>query len=101
MRYAIGEHQHMVPVTPQMIGGAPYEVAIQVFPDGTCGFAVDGVPVARTEETIALDRPFRVVASGNSVRTRILVGPLRIWQGINPEYDWAVLDVGSGAESRR
>jgi hypothetical protein len=67
--------------------GRWFTIRLQVFPDGRCGVAVDGKPIAGGE-TLALDRPFRVVLHGKSVGTRVLVGPLEVWEGVRSDVDW-------------
>lgn len=65
-----------------------YTLRLQIFPDGTCGMAVNGMAVARTSTQLPLDHPYRVLAEGNSVDTKILVGPLHVWTGIRDDVDW-------------
>ncbi|MCH7715673.1 MAG: hypothetical protein IH876_06055 [Gemmatimonadetes bacterium] len=100
MQFSTGQEDILVPATRGMSDGDAYDVAIQVFPDGTCGYAVNGVPVARSEVSIDLSQPFRVVTEGNSFRTQMLIGPVKIWTEVNLEYDWALLNGEDGATSR-
>ncbi len=72
--------------------GRWYTVRIQIFPDGRCGVAVDGQPLWRSDSPISLDRLYRVRFEGKSVRTRILVGPLNVWEGVRGDVDWSLLD---------
>jgi hypothetical protein len=69
--------------------GRWYRVRLQVFPDGRCGAALDGRPLWISRRPIATDRPFRTVLSGNSVGTRMLFGPVEVWQGVRSGVDWA------------
>lgn len=73
------------------IDGRWYRMRVQLFPDGRCGVAVDGRPVWVSGSAIALDRPFHVVLQGNSDRTRMLVGPLEVWEGVRGDVDWRVV----------
>ncbi|MCH8254096.1 MAG: PD40 domain-containing protein, partial [Gemmatimonadetes bacterium] len=77
---------------PWLRSGRWYTVRIQIFPDGRCGFAVDGQPLWRSDSPVSVDRLYRVLLYGKSVRTRILVGPLEVWEGVRGDVDWSVLD---------
>jgi hypothetical protein len=72
--------------------GAWFTVRIQVFADGRCGFALDGSPLWISENALPVDRPFRLVVHGNSYHTRMLVGPLAVWEGVRADIDWSALD---------
>lgn len=72
--------------------GRTWRVRIQYFPDGTCGFALDGRPVWRDTVGADADTPMRVLLAGKSVRTRIRVGRVEVWEGIREGVDWMALD---------
>lgn len=87
-----------VHVDEDLGSGTPYEVRVQIFPDRTFGVAVNGEPIARSEmRGISLGAPHRVVLQGKSVDTRMLIGQLRVWQGIPGDIDWSALDGWSEA----
>jgi hypothetical protein len=68
--------------------GSPISVRIQILPDGRCGIAVpDEQPTIGNDRLPALDSLLLVI-EGNSVGTRILVGPVRITRGVAPGVDW-------------
>jgi hypothetical protein len=74
--------------------GAWFTALLQLFPDGTCGLAIDGVPVAHsTEQVVAGDR-VRVVLGLASNGTLNLHGPLEVWTGVRTDVDWAALVEG-------
>lgn len=77
---------------PQFWDGSWHTYRLQIFPDGRCGFAIDGTPHILLDGRIALDQPGRVTLRGNSLGTRVLVGPLTLWQGVRSDIDWTVLD---------
>jgi hypothetical protein len=81
-----------VPVEEWLRSGRWYTVRIQIFPDGRCAFALNGEAVWRSESAMSLDRPFGVLLEGKSVGTRILVGPLVVWEGVRADIDWDALD---------
>jgi hypothetical protein len=72
--------------------GRWYRVRLQILPDGRCGVALNGRPVWISRRPVATDRPFRVVLSGNSVGTRMLFGPVEVWQGEQTGVDWTKLE---------
>lgn len=82
----------MVPIDSTASSGRWYSVRLQIFPDGRCGVAIDGRPVARTETPVVFERPVRVMLDGKSVGTMILVGRVEVWEGVRPDVDWGVLD---------
>jgi hypothetical protein len=81
-----------VAADPRLRSGSWYKVRIQIFPDGRCAVAIDGQPLWRGESQLSLDRSYRVRLVGKSVRTRILVGPLDVWEGVRADVDWSTLD---------
>ena len=66
---------------------------VQLFPDGRCGFAIDGVPIAISERPSGIDVPVQIQLSGNSVGTRALVGRTRVWTGVPTDIDWTTFEL--------
>ncbi len=79
---------------PWLRTGRPFRALIQVFPDGRCGFAVNG-EVLWISAPAFRDSLARVKIDGRSVATRILVGPLRVASGIAPQVRWSWIRPGS------
>jgi len=79
-------------VDPALRLGQWHRLRLQVFPDGRCGVALDGHPLGRDESPAVLDRLYRVVLQGKSVRTKILVGRLEVWEGVRGDVDWEALN---------
>ena len=52
---------------------------------------MNGRPVLVTEAQLSLDVPYRLDIEGNSVGTKILVGPLEVWEGVKGGVDWSAL----------
>ena len=67
----------------------PYTLRIQVFPDGSCGFALDGRPLYLSPAAPLGSAPFRLILQGKSVGNTMLVGRLEVWEGIKPGVDWS------------
>jgi len=67
--------------------GRWYRVRLQIFPDGRCGAALNGVMVAVGP---AQDLPplAHVFLWGNSYRTKMLVGPVSIRRGVPADIRW-------------
>lgn len=81
-----------VTAPPSLNDGRWHRLRMQVFPDRTCGIALDGRPVWRSAAPLARLGPFRLAISGHSVGTRVLVGPVDIWEGVKTDLDWRVLE---------
>ncbi len=83
----------VVASVPSDLGsGAWFRLRIQLFPDGSCGVALNGDPVIITHERVSTDGRFRVFLAASSVETLILHGPLEVWEGVRDDIDWRVLD---------
>ena len=71
--------------------GAWFHVRLQIFPDGRCGVAVNGVPIGRSSSAAIADTADRVLIFGNSVGTKVLVGPVVIRAGVPDDIDWSLV----------
>jgi len=67
-------------------------ISLQLFPDGTCGLALDGLPIWRGTDGPHREGYWRVVTQGRTVGTQMLLGPLTVWTGVHTDIDWAALD---------
>jgi len=73
---------------------APYEdgrwfrVRVQLFSDGTCGFAIDGEPRWRGSTRLPLDRPWRAMLGGNSAGTTVRIRKVEMWVGVRGDVKW-------------
>jgi DNA-binding SARP family transcriptional activator len=85
------EHQS-IPAPPDYRDGRWWTLRVQLFPDGSCGYAFNGVPVARSGPGSGLERPYRLWLSGHAMGTTPMFGPLEVWTGVKPGVDWGVLD---------
>ncbi len=85
-----------LPLPPQWEAGGWHRALIQIFPDGTCGVAMDGKPVFRSRRHLPLDQTYHLIVQGQSVGTTMLLGPFTVWRGIRDGIDWAVLDGPAG-----
>jgi hypothetical protein len=82
---------------PRIVGGRPlrlwdgawHRVRIQLFPDGRCGQAVDGERVSIVGPAGRVPASAHVLVQGNSVGTRMLMGPLRVTAGVPSGVDWS------------
>jgi hypothetical protein len=80
------------PAPPLVTTGRPYTLRIQIFPDGRCGFALNGEPLAVLGPPLSFARRFRVRLEGNSYETQMAAGPVEIWQGVRDDIDWAAFE---------
>ncbi|HUQ80443.1 MAG TPA: AAA family ATPase [Gemmatimonadaceae bacterium] len=76
-----------VPVTFR--AGYWQHVRVQLFPDGRCGIAVNGVALGVSEPRAIADSLARVVLFGNSAGTKVLVGPVSLRSGVATDIDWS------------
>lgn len=90
--YRAGTRAGPIAIDSTLRTGRWYTIRLQIFPDGRCGVGIDGRAIVRSELALALDRPFRVVLYGKSVQTRMLVGPVEVWEGVRTDVDWSALD---------
>jgi DNA-binding SARP family transcriptional activator len=79
-------------VPPSFRTGAWFHLRLQIFPDGRCGVAINGTPVAVSQEATMRDSAVRVVSFGNSAGTQALVGPVRLRAGVPDDIDWSRAD---------
>ncbi len=77
-----------IPIDRHANSGTWYAVRVQILPDGRCALAVSGRPLWISDEPLRLDRPWRLFLHGNSVGTRMLVGPVEVWEGVRTDIDW-------------
>ena len=80
-----------VEAPPMFRGGSWFHVRLQIFPDGRCGVAVNGVPVGMSAGRAITDSSVRVLTFGNSAETKALVGPITLRAGVLPDVDWTRL----------
>jgi len=76
------------PPDTTILAGRWYTVRLQVLPDMRCGVAIDGVPLAIIGGQGGRTRTNRVMLSGNTYKTDMLAGRLRVWEGIPSDIDW-------------
>lgn len=81
----------LVPAPAGLDSGEWWRLRLQLFPDGTCGMAVNGTPLARTTTRFPLDDPYYVFLDGSSRWTKTLHGPVEVWQGVREDIDWRIL----------
>ena len=105
MRYPSGREGTDLAAIDVNIGGREFPVALpgppsasrrvrfrlQLFPDGTCGFALDGRPIWRSIDRVNPDLGYRVALDAQSYQTRLLVGPVTTWVGVRTDVDWGTL----------
>lgn len=68
--------------------GKPFRVRLQLFPDGRCGVAVNGVARLIHDRQVQMGDSAVLIISAYSHRTRILVGPVDVWTGVRGGVDW-------------
>ncbi len=79
-----------LPAPRSFRSGAWFHVRLQIFPDGRCGVAVNGVAAGHSQLGMMPDSADRVVIFGNSANTNVLVGPLTVRAGVPDDIDWSL-----------
>jgi hypothetical protein len=75
-------------VAPSMTSGEPVELLLQVFPDGSCGLALDGKPLIHVSSGRPLSRNLRLILFDQAKNTRIAIGAVDLFRGVVPSLDW-------------
>ena len=84
-----GAHSALLVRAPAFLRtGRPVQLKLQLFPDGRCGVALDGVAVGVNVETSSIVNPARILLLGNSYQTKVLVGPLTLTRGVDTTIAW-------------
>lgn len=76
------------PATPPFGDGNWHTADIQLFADGRCAVAIDGVLLGVSQSSLPLDAPFRVVIHGQSVDTDVAVGAITLSRGVRVDGPW-------------
>jgi hypothetical protein len=79
--------------------GQWFRVLLQLFPDGRCATAIDGIPVHLSANPPVRPDSAMVTVQGNSYSTRVLVGPLTIGAGVRSDVHWRLLEPSARAQS--
>jgi hypothetical protein len=82
------------PAPRRLAAGARYVVRLQLFPDGRCGAALDGVPIDVLWRPAPIDS-VRFTLYGASVGTRHLVRRVRVVTGVPGDVAWPVAPPGT------
>jgi hypothetical protein len=94
-----GSTSKTYPADSSVHAGRPVRFRVQLFEDGRCGVAVNGVPIAMSEQPVTDSAPVRVRVALHSYKTRVRIGPLDAWRGVRTDIDWSRID--SALRSRR
>lgn len=77
-----------LPIRESFYDGRWRTIRLQLFPDGRCGLAVDGLVAAIVPATQDLRNPGMLSLNGHSVQTTLRVGPISMWEGVRGDVDW-------------
>ncbi|MBI2407694.1 MAG: AAA family ATPase [Gemmatimonadetes bacterium] len=72
-----------------LVSGTPYSVRLQILPDGRCGAAINGVPIGLSGASIGRGSVLTPLTYGSTWRTKLLLGPLRVIDGVPSDIDWS------------
>jgi hypothetical protein len=77
-------------IDPILASGRWYRVRVQLFPDGTCGFAINGRFLYRGTGRQPVNARYSVRLGGQTYHSLLLVGPLTVWEGVPGGVDWSI-----------
>ena len=86
-----GKDGVLLPAGPNLRDGSWHRFRLQIFPDGNCGVAIDGLPLWRSGHPMDTRASYRLAIYGHSVDTKVLMGPVKIWQGVKEGVAWNAL----------
>ncbi len=72
----------------KLAGGTPWRIRIQVLPDGRCGVAVNGRALMVSDQRFDPGVRLLLLTYGSSWRSRMLLGPMTISEGVPGDIDW-------------
>ncbi len=78
-------------VDTSLASGRRFRFRLQLFPDGTCGVAIDGIPVTRGLGDAPARDSVAIVLGGQTVGSPLLIGPVKVWSGVPTDIDWSTL----------
>jgi DNA-binding SARP family transcriptional activator len=82
-------HEQAFATLPRSVSsGAALKLVLQLFPDGSCGAAIDGKPVAHMRAAGTPIRRARLTISGQSMYTRVAIGRVDLKAGTSPDIEW-------------
>ncbi len=83
-----GNFAKSVPIDSTVFARPWFSVAIQSFPDGRCGVAIDGRQIWLSPGGTRNDAPFSVILGYSSFQSRILHGAVDVWTGVRGGIEW-------------
>ena len=92
MSISAGMSNVTAPVGERLASGEWFRFRLQIFPDGTCGVAIDGQPVWRSTTPRLITERHHLVLEGSSVDTEVLIGKVEGWYGVRDDVKWARLN---------
>ena len=79
------------PADSSLATGKWYRVRVQLFPDGSCGYAVNGRAIQHQPDVISTADSMLVALGGQTVGSNLLFGRVRVWSGVPGDVDWGVV----------
>lgn len=75
-------------VTLGFAKAAWHTIRLQLLPDTRCAVAIDGAPIAITRWQARFPSTARILISGSSYATDLVVGSVRVYGGVPNDVDW-------------
>lgn len=88
-----------VPADSSLATGKWYRLRVQLFPDGSCGYAVNGRALMHTPDVAAISDSMVIALGGQTVGSDLLFGRVRVWAGVPSDVDWG--QIGKKAPKKK
>jgi hypothetical protein len=88
-----------VPADSALAAGKWYRLRVQLFPDRTCGYALNGRALQHIAAVAIATDSMDVALGGQTVGSRLLFGRVRVWAGVPGDVDWE--QIGKKAAKRQ
>lgn len=80
--------QRLLPLPAGAKEGRWVTVRLQLFPDGRCGVAVDGVPIFLSRQRLRDAASLQLHVNGNAHETDARAREVTVWRGVPPGVEW-------------
>ena len=77
-----------LPVDSVVYSGRPYRLRLQLFPDGTCGIALNGTAFIHEPTSQVRPADMHIALGGQTVASQLLIGRVTVWSGVPSDVDW-------------
>ncbi|MBV6521845.1 MAG: Protein TolB [Gemmatimonadaceae bacterium] len=91
LAYGSDNGLHERQIEESLVSGQWLRLRVQLFPDGRCGVAINGRPLGVASVPGPWFPRAHIMIGGNSYKTLVLVGRVRVRRGVPDDIDWSRL----------